>query len=40
MEATFIGTGDAFSRRYGHTSALIEAGNIRLVVDFGYLTPR
>ncbi len=40
MQATFIGTGDAFSRRYGHTSALIEAGKICLMVDFGYLTPR
>lgn len=39
MQATFIGTGDAFSRRYGHTNALVEAGDVRLMIDFGTLTP-
>lgn len=39
MRATFIGTGDAFSRQYGHTNALVEAGEVRLMIDFGTLTP-
>ena len=38
MQATFVGTGDAFSRRYGQTNALVEAGPIRLMIDFGSLT--
>ena len=36
---TFIGTGGAFSRRYGHTNALVEAGGVQLMIDFGFLTP-
>ena len=39
VRVTFIGTGGAFSRRYGHTNALVEAGGIRLMIDFGFLTP-
>ncbi len=39
MQATFIGTGNAFSRRYGHTNALVEAGEIRMMIDFGHLAP-
>lgn len=39
MRAIFIGTGDAFSRRYGHTNALVEAGDVRLMIDFGTQTP-
>jgi hypothetical protein len=34
-----VGTGDAFSRRYGQTNALVEAGPIRLMIDFGSLAP-
>jgi hypothetical protein len=40
MQVTFIGTGNAFSRRYGHTNALVEAGEIQMMVDFGHLAPR
>ncbi len=39
MQATFIGTGNAFSRRYGHTNALVEVGETRMMVDFGHLAP-
>jgi L-ascorbate metabolism protein UlaG (beta-lactamase superfamily) len=39
MRATFIGTGSFFSRRFGHTNALVEAGSTRLMIDFGYLAP-
>ncbi len=39
MQATFVGTGDAFSRRYGQTNALVEAGPMRLMIDFGSLAP-
>ena len=39
MQATFIGTGNAFSRKYGHTNALVEAGEIRMMIDFGHLAP-
>jgi len=40
VQATFIGTGDAFSRRFGQTNALIEADSMRLMIDFGHLTPQ
>lgn len=40
MQATFVGTGDAFSRHYGHTNALVEAGEMRLMIDFGHLAPQ
>lgn len=40
MQATFVGTGDAFSRRYGHTNVLVEAGDVRLMIDFGHLAPQ
>ena len=39
MQATFIGTGSFFSRRFGHTNALVEAGSTRLMIDYGYHTP-
>ena len=39
VRVTFIGTGGASSRRYGHTNALVEAGGMRLMIDFGFLTP-
>ncbi len=39
MQVTFIGVGGAFSRRYGHTNALVEVDEMRLMIDFGYLTP-
>lgn len=39
FQVTFIGTGTAFSRRYGHTNALVENGDLRLMVDFGFTTP-
>ncbi len=39
MQATFIGTGNAFSRTYGHTNALVEVGKTRMMVDFGHLAP-
>lgn len=38
MKATLIGTGTAFSRRYGNTNILVEAGQTRLMIDFGYTT--
>ncbi len=40
MRATFVGTGDAFSRRFGHTNALVEAGATRLMIDFGHTAPQ
>lgn len=40
MQATFIGTGDAFSRRFGHTNALVETDSMRLMIDFGHLAPQ
>jgi len=40
VQATFVGTGDAFSRRYGQTNALVEAGSMRLMIDFGHLAPQ
>ena len=40
MQATFVGTGDAFSRRYGHTNVLIEADDMRMMIDFGHLAPQ
>ncbi len=40
MQATFVGTGDAFSRRYGQTNILIEADDMRLMIDFGHLAPQ
>jgi L-ascorbate metabolism protein UlaG (beta-lactamase superfamily) len=39
IQATFLGTGAAFSRRFGHTNALVEAGAVRLMIDFGFLAP-
>jgi len=39
VQATFVGTGDAFSRRFGHTNVLIEAGDLCLMIDFGHLAP-
>jgi ribonuclease BN (tRNA processing enzyme) len=33
---TFVGTGSAFSRKYGHSNALVEKGDVRLMLDFGY----
>ncbi len=40
MQATFVGTGDAFSRRFGQTNALIESGAVRMMIDFGHLAPQ
>lgn len=40
MQATFVGTGDAFSRRFGHTNVLVEAGDVRMMIDFGHLAPQ
>lgn len=40
MRATFVGTGDAFSRRFGHTNVLIEAGDVCAMLDFGHLAPQ
>jgi hypothetical protein len=40
VRATFVGTGDAFSRRFGHTNVLIEAGDICAMLDFGHLAPQ
>ncbi|WP_019121922.1 MBL fold metallo-hydrolase [Brevibacillus massiliensis] len=34
MKLTFLGTGDAFSLKLGHTSALLEWGGENLVIDF------
>jgi L-ascorbate metabolism protein UlaG (beta-lactamase superfamily) len=39
IQATFIGTGAAFSRRFGHTNALVEHGDLRLMIDFGFMAP-
>ena len=39
MRATFIGTGSFFTRLYGHTNALVEAGSTRLMIDYGFFTP-
>ena len=39
LEVTFVGSGGAFSRRFGHTNAWVEAGDTRLMIDFGYQTP-
>ncbi len=36
---TFVGTGSAFSRRFGHNNALVEKGDVRLMLDFGYHSP-
>ncbi len=40
MQATFVGTGDAFSRRYGQTNVLIETDDTRMMIDFGHLAPQ
>lgn len=40
MRATLVGTGDAFSRRFGHTNVLVESGDVRMMIDFGYQTPQ
>jgi len=37
---TFVGTGSAFSRNFGQTNALVEAGDVSLMIDFGFMTPR
>jgi len=39
LQITLVGTGTAFTRRYGHTNSLIEAGAVRLMVDFGFTSP-
>lgn len=39
MRVMFIGSGGAFSRRFGHTNALIEEGSTRIMLDFGHQTP-
>jgi hypothetical protein len=39
FQVTFVGTGTAFSRRYGHTNALVEKGDVRLMIDFGFTSP-
>jgi len=39
MKATFIGTGTAFSRRYGHTNVLVEHRDTHLMIDFGFTAP-
>ena len=39
FSVTFVGTGAAFSKKYGHTNFLIESNQAKLMIDFGYLTP-
>ncbi len=39
IQATLIGTGSAFSRRFGNTNTLVERGETGLMVDFGFTTP-
>jgi hypothetical protein len=39
FRVTLVGTGSAFSRRYGNTNALVEKGDTRLMIDFGFTTP-
>jgi len=39
MKATLIGTGTAFSRRYGNTNTLVEKGDVALMIDLGFTTP-
>jgi hypothetical protein len=39
VQATLVGTGDAFSRRYGQTNVLVETDDVRMMIDFGHLAP-
>ncbi len=39
MKATLIGTGTAFSRRFGNTNTLVENAGIDLMIDLGFTTP-
>lgn len=39
IQATLIGTGTAFSRRFGNTNTLVEGGEAALMIDFGFTTP-
>lgn len=39
MQVTFIGTGGAFSRRFGQSNALVESGDVRLMIDLGFQSP-
>lgn len=39
MRVTFLGVGAAFSRRHRNSSLLVEAGEIRLVIDCGRTVP-
>ena len=39
MQVTVLGCGNAWSRNLGHTSFLVENGDVKLVIDCGFLTP-
>jgi len=35
----FMGTGSAFSKKYGHTNMLLSQGQTQLMIDFGFRAP-